>query len=155
MDTYNSIIQPLIPRVKPKLARHNSQYNCARTALPQLYAVVCVKSRSRGKKHKWTCTLFLYVNKKNSISVKMKPRTLCFKVTSSASSAGVDNWSHNHCMEIADPLRASASGMTPSSFRHNSATSNTHVLVTSGPWIQSPRMIATSYNVIAIPPTGT
>ena len=44
------------------------------------------------------------------ISAKMKPRAL-----RSTSSAGVDNWSHNHRMEIADPLRALAGGVTPSS----------------------------------------
>ena len=76
-------------------------------------------------------------------------------MTSSTSSAGVDNWSHNHHMEIVDPLRASAGGVTPSSTPHNSATSNTHVLVTAGLWIRSPRMIATSYNVIVISPTDT
>ena len=121
MDTCNSVIQPLIPCLQPKLAWHNSLYNCASTTLPQLYSVVCVKSRSSGRKHRWTCTPFLSANKKDPISAMMKPRALRFKVTSFASSAGVDNWSHNHCLEIAAPLRALAGGMTPSSSQHNSA----------------------------------
>ena len=58
-------------------------------------------------------------------------------------------------MEITDPLRALASGVTSSNSPHNSATSNTHVSVTAGSWIQSPRMIATSCNVIVIYPMGT
>ena len=58
-------------------------------------------------------------------------------------------------MEIADPLRASTGGVTPSSSPHNSATSSTHVPVTAGPSIQRPMMIATSCNVIVISPTGT
>ena len=51
--------------------------------------------------------------------------TLSSKVTSSASGAGVDNWSRNHCIEIADPLRALVGKVTSSSSSHNSATSNT------------------------------
>ena len=154
MDTCNNVIQSLIPRVESKLARHKFRYNCSSTALPQLYAAVYVKSRSNGRKYKWTCTPFLSVNKKNSISAKMKPRALRSKVTSSTAGAGVNNWSHNHRMEIADPLRASTGGMTPSSSRHNSMTSNTHVPVTN-PWIRSLRMIITSYNVTVISSTGT
>ena len=61
-------------------------------------------------------------NKKDPISAKMKPHALRSKVTSSASGVGVDNWSHNHQMEITDPLRASAGGMTSSSSLHNSVT---------------------------------
>ena len=133
MDTCNSVIQLLILRVDPKLARHNSRYNCASTALPQLYATVCIKSHSSGRKHKWTCTPFLFANKKDPINTTMKPRTLRSKVTSSALGVGMDNRSHNHCMEITDPLRASAGGMTSSNSRHNSATLNTHVSVTTGP----------------------
>ena len=155
MDTCNSVIQPLIPLLQPKLVWHNSRYNCARTALPQLYAAVCIKSRSSGRKHRWTCTHFLSANKKNPISTTMKPRALRSKVTSSVSGAEANNWSYNHRMEIADPFRASACRMTPSSSRHNSATSNTHVPVTAGPWIRSLRMIATSYNVVIISPMGT
>ena len=49
---------------------------------------------------------FLSANKKDPISTKMKPLALRSKATSSASGAGVDNWSHNHRMKIADPLRA-------------------------------------------------
>ena len=67
----------------------------------------------------------------------------------------MDNWSHNHHIKIANPLRALAGGGTPSSSPHNSATSNTHVLVTAGPWIRSLRMIAISCNVIVISLTGT
>ena len=115
MDTCNSVIQPLIPCVESKLARHNSRYNYASIALPQLYTAVCIKSRSSGRKHKWTCTPFLSANKKDLISANIKPHTLCSKVTSSTLAAGVDNWSHNHCMVITDPLRASMGGMTPSS----------------------------------------
>ena len=100
MDTCNSVIQLLIQRLQPKLARNNSRYNCASTALPQLYAAVYVKSHSSGRKHRWTCTPFLSANKKDPISVKMKPRTFCCKVTSYAPVAKVDNWSHNHRMEI-------------------------------------------------------
>ena len=155
MDTCNSVIQPLIPLLQPKLVWHNSQYNYARTALPQLYTVVCVKSRSSGRKHRWTCTHFLFANKKDPINTTMKPRALRSKVTSSMTGAEADNWSHSHRMEIADPLRASAGGMTPSSSRHNSATSNTHVPVTACPWIRSSRMITTSCNVIVVSPTCT
>ena len=107
------------------------------------------------RKHIWTCILFLSVNKKDPLSAKMKPYSLRSKVTSSSLGAGVDNWSHNHRMEITDPLKASAGGVTPSSSSHNSVTSNTHVSVTANPWIRSLRMIATSYNVIVISPTGT
>ena len=155
MNTYNSVIQQLIPRLQHKLARHNSWYNCASTTLPQLYAVICIKSCRSGRKHIWTCTPFLSVNKKDPISAKMKPHSLCSKVTSSASVARVDNWSHNHRMEITAPLRASAGGMTLSSSRHNSTTLNSHVSVTTSPWIRSSRMIATSYNMIIISPMGT
>ena len=81
--------------------------------------------------------------------------TLYSKVTSSASGARVDNWSRNHCIEIADPLRALVGKVTSSSSSHNFATSNTHVPVTTGPWIRSPRMITTSCNVIVISLTGT
>ena len=84
----------------------------------------------------------------------MKPRALRSKVTSSASGAGVDNWSHNHRMKIANPLRASAGGVTPSSSLHNFTTLNTRATVTVGPLIRRPRMIATSCNVIVISPTG-
>ena len=84
----------------------------------------------------------------------MKPRVLLSKVTSSMSGSGVDNWSHNHRMEIEDPLRASVGGVTPSSSPHNSSTSNTHVSVIAGLWIRSLRMIATSCNVIVITPMG-
>ena len=77
----------------------------------------------------------MFANKKDPISAKMKPRALRSKITSSASGAGVDNWSHNYHMEIADPLRASVGGMTLNISRHNSATSNTHVPMTAGPWI--------------------
>ena len=154
MDTCNNVIQQLIPRVESKLARHKFQYNYASIALPQLYAVIYVKSRSNGRKYKWTCTPFLSANKKNSISAKMKPRALRSKVTSSTLGVGVDYWSHNHRMEIADPLRVSTGGMTPSNSRHNSATSNTCVPMTASPWIRSLRMIVTSYNVIVISSTG-
>ena len=98
---------------------------------------------------------FLSANKKDPISAKMKPCALRSKVTSSASGARVDNWSHNHRMEIADPLRALEGGVTLSSSPHNSATSNTHVSGTDGPWIQSPRMITTSCNMIVIFLMGT
>ena len=98
---------------------------------------------------------FFVRKQEGSHHAKMKPRTLRSKVTSSASGAGVDNWSHNHWMEIADPLITSVDEVTPSSSPHNSATSNTHVLVTAGPSIRRPRMIATSCNVIVISPTGT
>ena len=155
MDTCNSVIQPLIPCVESKLARHYSRYNYASAALPQLYAVVCVKSCSSGRKHKWTCTPFLFANKKDPISAKMKPCALCSEVTSYASGVGVDDWLHNHRMGIVDPLIALAGGMTPSSSRHNSATSNMHIPVTAGPWIRSPRMIATSCNVIVISSMST
>ena len=97
----------------------------------------------------------LVSNKKDPIRAKMKPRTLRSKVTSSTLGAGVDNWSHNHRMEIEDPLRASTGGVTPSNSPQYSATSNTHVLVTTGLWIRSPRIIATSYNLIVISLTGT
>ena len=100
-------------------------------------------------------SLFLSTNKKDPISAKMKPRALRSKVTSSVSGVRVDNQSHNHWMEIADPLRASAGGATPSSSPHNSATSNTHVSVTVSPSIRRLRMIATSCNVIVISPTST
>ena len=96
MDTCNSVIQPLIPLVESKLAWHNSRYNCASTALPQLYAAVCAKSRSSGRKHKWTCTHFLSANKKDPISAKMKLVTLRSKVTSHGLGTRVDNWSHRH-----------------------------------------------------------
>ena len=33
MDTCNSVIQSLIPRLRSKLAWHNSRYNCANTVL--------------------------------------------------------------------------------------------------------------------------
>ena len=72
-----------------------------------------------------------------------------------ASGGEVDNWSHNHQMEITDPLRASAGGVTLNSSSHNSTTSNAHVPVTVGSSIRRPRMIATSCNVIVISPTGT
>ena len=97
----------------------------------------------------------LLIRKQEGISAKMKPRALCSKVTSSALGARVDNRSHNHRMKIVAPLRASAGKMTSSSSRYNSATSNTHVSVTAGPWIQSPRMIATSCKVIVVFLTGT
>ena len=48
-----------------------------------------------------------------SINAKMKPCALRSKATSSASDARVDNWSHNHYREIANPLRASTGGVTP------------------------------------------
>ena len=115
MDTCNSVIQPLILRLQPKLAWHNSRYNCASIVLPQLYTAVCVKSHSSKRKHKCTCTPFLSANKKDSISAKMKPCALRSKVTSSASGVGVDNRSHNHRMEIVSPLRASTGGMQLSS----------------------------------------
>ena len=111
MDTCNSVIQLLIPRLQPKLARHNSRYNCASTALLQLYAAVCVKSRSSGRKHRWTCTPFLSTNKKDPISAKMKPRALRSKVTSSALGARVENWLYNHRKEITNPLRGSVGGI--------------------------------------------
>ena len=107
MDTCNIVIQPLISCLQPKLARHNSRYNFASTALPQLYATISVKSLSSGRKHRWTCTPLLSTNKKDPINAKIKPRALCSKMTSSALGAGLDNWSHNHRMEIASPLRAS------------------------------------------------
>ena len=90
-------------------------------------------------------------NKKDLISAKMKPRALRSKVTSSTLGVRVDNRSLNHYMEIEDPLRASVGGVTLSSSPHNSATSNTHVSMTAGSWIRSPRMIATSCNVIVTP----
>ena len=58
-------------------------------------------------------------------------------------------------MEIVNPLRASAGGVTPSSSPHNSATSSIHVPVTAGPSIGRPRMIETSCNVIVISSTQT
>ena len=122
---------------------------------PNYIATVCIKSHSSGGKHKCTCTPSLSANKKDPSSAKMKPHALCSKVTSSALSAGVDNWSHNHRMEIEDPLRASADGVTLSSSPHNSTTSNTHIQVTIGSSIWSPRMIVTSCNVIVISPTST
>ena len=152
MDTCNNVIQPLIAHIEPKLVRHNSWYNRVSTTLPQLYATVCVKSHSSGRKHKWTCTPFLSTNKKGPIIAKMKPRALRSKVTTSASGS---NWSHDHHIEIVDPLRASAGGMTLSSSQHNSVTSNMHVPVIVGLWIWIPRMIETSYNVTVISPRGT
>ena len=105
-----------------------------------------------------TFTPVLFANKKDPISSKMNPRAQRVQrsnVTSSASGGGVDNWKHNHRKEIVAPLIASTGGMTPSNSSHNAATSNTQVLVTVGPWIRRPRMMATSYKVIVISPTGT
>ena len=114
LHTCYSVIQLLIPRLLSKLAQHNSGYVCASTAPPQL-ATVYVKSHSSGRKHRCTCNPFLSANKKDPISFKMKPRALHSKVTSSTSGVRVDNWSHNHRMEIEDPLRASVGGVTLSS----------------------------------------
>ena len=102
-----------------------------------------------------TFTPFLSTNKKDPISAKMNPRALRSNVTSSASSGGVDKWEHNHRKETVAPLIASTGGMTPSYSLHNDATSKTQVLVTAGPWIRRPRMMATSCKVIVISPTGT
>ena len=79
---------------------------------------------------------YLFVrNKKDLVSTKMKSRALRSKVTSSVLGAGMDNRSHNHHMEIEDPLRALVGGVTLSSTSDNFTTSNTHVPVTAGPWI--------------------
>ena len=102
-----------------------------------------------------TFTPFLSANKKDPISTNMNPRALRSNVTSSASGDGVDNWEHNHRKEIVAPMIASAGGMTPSNSLHNTATSNTHVPVTVGPWIRRPRRMATSCKVIVIFPTST
>ena len=102
-----------------------------------------------------TFTPFLFVNKKDPISAKMNPRALNSNVTSFASGGGLDNWEHNHRKEIVAPLIASAGRVTPSNSWHKAATSNTQVPVTFGPWIRRPRMMATSYKVIVISPTGT
>ena len=102
-----------------------------------------------------TFTPFLSANKKDPINAKMNPRALRSNVTSSASDGGMDNWEHNHCKEIVAPLITSVGGVTPRNSWHNAATSNTQVLVTAGPWIRRPRMMATSCKVIVISPTGT
>ena len=53
----------------------------------------------------------LLVHKQDgSIGAKMQPRALRSKATSSASGGGVDNWSHNHRMEIENPLRSLSGG---------------------------------------------
>ena len=102
-----------------------------------------------------TFTPFLSANKKDSISAKMNPCALRSNVASSASGGVVDNWEHNHHKEIVAPLIASTGGMTPSNSSHNAITSNTQVPMTVGPWIRRARMMATSYKVIVISPTGT
>ena len=102
-----------------------------------------------------TFTPFLSANRKDPISAKMNPRALLSNVTSSASGGGVDNWEHNHRKKIVAPLIASTGEVTPSNSWRNTATLNTQVPVTAGPWIRRPRMMATSYKVIVISPTGT
>ena len=102
-----------------------------------------------------TFTPFLSTNKKDPISAKRNPRVLRSNVNSSASGGGVDNWEHNHRKEIVAPMIASTGGMTSSNSSHNTATSNTQVPVTFGPWIRRPRMMAKSCKVIVISPTGT
>ena len=102
-----------------------------------------------------TCTPFLSENKKDPIRAKMNPRAQRSNVTSSASGGGVDNWKHNHRKEIVAPLIASTGGMTLSNSAHNAATSNTHVPVTTRPWIQRPKRMVKSCKVIVISPTGT